>query len=161
MATRSPGWRFALAARLVIARFRWSLHYTNAIAIGNRPINVDNKPAYLAPTRLQITNQRVIVRAPIHGGPTITRALPPCGARAITRGMSVGVLLTFIFLSQLRSVWFDAYRRLFAVMGGYKLRLARVAPAEAGALADLHDASRRSGRIASVLQQVGVVNVSG
>ena len=75
--------------------------------------------------------------------------------------MSVGVLLTFIFLSQLRSVWFDAYRRLFAVMGGYKLRLARVAPAEAGALADLHDASRRSGRIASVLQQVGVVNVSG
>ena len=35
------------------------------------------------------------------------------------------------------AVWFDAYRRLLAVTGGYKLRLASFAPAEAGARADL------------------------
>ena len=35
------------------------------------------------------------------------------------------------------AVWFDAYRRLFAVMGAHKLRPARFAPAKAGALADL------------------------
>ena len=35
------------------------------------------------------------------------------------------------------AVWFDAYRRLLAVTGGYKLRPASFAPAEAGARADL------------------------
>ena len=39
-------------------------------------------------------------------------------------------------------------------MGAAKLTPARFAPAEAGARAHLHDASRRSGRIASVLPQV-------
>ena len=50
------------------------------------------------------------------------------------------------------------YARLWAFSNCNRLR---GAPAEAGALADLHDAARRSGRIASFLQQNDAVDVSG
>ena len=49
------------------------------------------------------------------------------------------------------------YARLWAFSNCNRLR---GAPAEAGALADLHDAARRSGRIASFLQQNDAVDVS-
>ena len=50
--------------------------------------------------------------------------------------MGVGGVWTFMVVP-IVAVWFDAYRRLLAVTGGYKLRLASFAPAEAGARAHL------------------------
>ena len=66
-------------------------------------------------------------------------------------GRSLGVVV----------VWFDANRFVMDVFGVYQLRPAGFAPAEAGARAHLHDASRRSGQIASVLGQVGAMDVGG
>ena len=93
------------------------------------------------PPETDVLPHALSLASPIYGGPTITRYsllyIRPHGDVTIA------------------TVWFEAYRRLFAVMGVDKWTPTRFAPTKAGARAH---ASRQ---IASVLQQNGAMNVGG